>query len=51
MRTEWGLLFTGKLRRGAALTSPEGKPLRYDNFRNRAWSPALSAATRCLEGR
>ena len=29
---------------GLLFTSPEGKPLRYDNFRNRIWYPALRAA-------
>jgi hypothetical protein len=29
---------------GLLFTSPEGKPLRYDNFRNRIWYPALRDA-------
>jgi integrase len=29
---------------GAALISPEGKPLRYDDFRSRIWYPVLRVA-------
>jgi integrase len=29
---------------GLLFTSPEGKTLRYDNFRHRVWYPALAAA-------
>jgi len=30
---------------GLLFTSPEGKTLRYDNFRHRVWYPALAAAS------
>jgi integrase len=32
------------MRRRAAIHQPEGKTLRYDNFRHRVWYPALAAA-------